>query len=650
MARYKIVNTQLLSLTLLVVSAYLAPPSIAYAEQRTSNRPLIEKKDDLPRRSYRVSVPVSELYAEKNRDALLALAAQLRSDINSDLQTFDIRDNNTVQGFYGALGSTAMLEEDWQGYLNYLQKRRELESKDANRLSMGLIGEAVAESHLSGDSSGKAVAERLRENIAKLPYAPIQDSLNSLKGQTEILTRDFVLASLESRYQPVIDRNDGAISYDIAASLIGVTFTLDHLLPAAADVRNALVAIIDANRVEKTNIWAERQVALDGTEDGSPVVIAIWDSGVDTQIFSGKNQLWTNADERPGNNIDDDGNGYIDDIHGIAYDIDSQATPELLYPIATFDEDRSVLESRIKGLGDIQFNVDSDEASQVRSLMASLEQSEVPNFLESLSAYANFSHGTHVSGIALQGNPWAQLLVTRMTYGHTLIPPKPTLAAAHREAAMFLEVAEYFRANNVRVVNMSWGGSLGGIEAALEANADGDTPAERKALAREIFAIGDAALRRAISESPEILFVTSSGNSDNDVKFDEFYPSSYEFPNLLTVGAVDIAGDETSFTSLGKVDVYGNGFEVESYVPGGNRIAFNGTSMSSPQVANLAGKVLALYPQLSVTALRQLIIDASDLRELETRTIRLINPAATLALAETRSATLGNPKSDAAQP
>ena len=87
--------------------------------------------------------------------------------------------------------------------------------------------------------------------------------------------------------------------------------------------------------------------------------------------------------------------------------------------------------------------------------------------------------------------------------------------------------------------------------------------------------------------------VTSAGNSDNDIQFDEFYPSSYDYPNLLTVGAVDLAGDETSFTSLGKVDVYGNGFEVDSYVPGGNRIPFNGTSMSSPQVVNLAGKLLA---------------------------------------------------------
>ena len=122
------------------------------------------------------------------------------------------------------------------------------------------------------------------------------------------------------------------------------------------------------------------------------------------------------------------------------------------------------------------------------------------------------------------------------------------------------------------------------------------------------------------------------------MKFDEFYPSSYEFPNILSVGAVDSAGDETSFTSLGKVDVYANGFEVESYVPGGDRLRFSGTSMSSPQVTNLASTLLALAPDLSVAELRQLIIDGADEKQLTSRVIRLMNPAASVELLRKRQA------------
>ena len=46
------------------------------------------------------------------------------------------------------------------------------------------------------------------------------------------------------------------------------------------------------------------------------VVIAVIDSGIDTLHEDLKPILWTNAKEIPGNGIDDDHNGYIDDVHG----------------------------------------------------------------------------------------------------------------------------------------------------------------------------------------------------------------------------------------------------------------------------------------------------------------------------------------------
>lgn len=46
------------------------------------------------------------------------------------------------------------------------------------------------------------------------------------------------------------------------------------------------------------------------------VIVAIIDSGIDTTHEDLKSVLWTNPKEIPGNGIDDDGNGYVDDIHG----------------------------------------------------------------------------------------------------------------------------------------------------------------------------------------------------------------------------------------------------------------------------------------------------------------------------------------------
>ena len=47
----------------------------------------------------------------------------------------------------------------------------------------------------------------------------------------------------------------------------------------------------------------------------NPVVVAVIDSGIDTLHEDLKTILWNNPKEIPGNGKDDDGNGYIDDVH-----------------------------------------------------------------------------------------------------------------------------------------------------------------------------------------------------------------------------------------------------------------------------------------------------------------------------------------------
>jgi subtilisin family serine protease len=49
---------------------------------------------------------------------------------------------------------------------------------------------------------------------------------------------------------------------------------------------------------------------------GEKVVVAIIDAGVDIMHEDLKGKIWTNLKEIPGNGIDDDHNGYIDDLHG----------------------------------------------------------------------------------------------------------------------------------------------------------------------------------------------------------------------------------------------------------------------------------------------------------------------------------------------
>lgn len=48
----------------------------------------------------------------------------------------------------------------------------------------------------------------------------------------------------------------------------------------------------------------------------SPIIVAVLDGGVDTNQLELKNRLWVNSKEIPNNGVDDDHNGYVDDVHG----------------------------------------------------------------------------------------------------------------------------------------------------------------------------------------------------------------------------------------------------------------------------------------------------------------------------------------------
>jgi len=53
-----------------------------------------------------------------------------------------------------------------------------------------------------------------------------------------------------------------------------------------------------------------------GGRTSKPVIVAVIDNGVDIEHEDLKNVIWTNTKEIANNGIDDDHNGFIDDVHG----------------------------------------------------------------------------------------------------------------------------------------------------------------------------------------------------------------------------------------------------------------------------------------------------------------------------------------------
>ena len=68
-------------------------------------------------------------------------------------------------------------------------------------------------------------------------------------------------------------------------------------------------------------VGAERAYELLNAAGKKPkqVIVAVIDSGVETDHPDLKDVIWVNEDEIPANGIDDDKNGYIDDVHGWSF-------------------------------------------------------------------------------------------------------------------------------------------------------------------------------------------------------------------------------------------------------------------------------------------------------------------------------------------
>ncbi|NRF69921.1 S8 family serine peptidase [Aquincola sp. S2] len=612
-------HRQALARSAALLALALAAVAAPVGASAQASRPRIEKAADLPRFSYKIDGKVEELLRSPERFA--PFAAAVRRDTESLLANYDIADKGTRRDLIATLAALDFLDGKYDSALARAEEVRSLQDKPADKLLSGLRLRAMAQaarSHAVGSEAyRKAVGEFIKREITPMPYPVVENDLKGAKASAELMGEALVLGRAREVWQPIVDQN-GALSSDFAPGIVASRLVLLAVLPLKSTLIETYGGYLAANKVEKPDIWAAREATLPANATQT-VTVAVWDSGVETRLFPG--QLAKAADGQPA---------------VIAFDKYGRPSQGELIPIPpALLAKLPQMTARTKGFSDLQSNIDSPEASQVKQLLSTMPPEQYRSTLEEIGLAGNYQHGTHVAGIALAGVPQARLVVGRIEFSHTLKPdPCPGREQAERDAKALQATIDMFKRQGVKVANLSWGGSVGDVAAELEQCGIGKTPDERKALAREYFDIGKAALIKGFAGAPEILFVTAAGNSNADSSFAENMPADIVAPNLLTVGAVDRAGDEAPFTSYGPtVKVHANGYQVDSFLPGGQRVALSGTSMAAPQVANLAAKLLVINPKLKPPELIKVIVDTAE-RSADGRR-NLIHPKKALAAAQT---------------
>ena len=195
-------------------------------------------------------------------------------------------------------------------------------------------------------------------------------------------------------------------------------------------------------------------------------------------------------------------------------------------------------------------------------------------------------HGTHVAGtIAAAGNNG--IGVTGVTWNSTIMPLKFLDSSGSGSTEDAISAILYARAKGVPIMNNSWGG--GDFSQALE----------------------DAI---ELTDASGELFVAAAGNDFTNTDSEPFWPSSYDTPNIISVGASDQFDRKAWFSNYGvrTVDLSAPGTNVYSTWKVASYRFADGTSMAAPHVSGAAALVKAVFPNASGVGLKALLLRTVD--------------------------------------
>jgi len=298
--------------------------------------------------------------------------------------------------------------------------------------------------------------------------------------------------------------------------------------------------------------WDRRTSAAYGTT--SKVIVAVLDSGVRYTHEDLSANMWRNPGETPGDGIDNDSNGWIDDVFGL----DAAGTEDFT-------------DSNSNGRRDISERFFYNDSNNNGTWDADTDPMDTDG------------HGTHCAGIigavgnngiGSTGVAWAgvEIMALRFIDG--------TGSLSDEVLCM-----DYARQHGAKVINASFGQDGGPSQTEINA----------------ITRLKDGG----------VILVAGAGNGGTDYIGDDnngsapFYPASYTQSNIIAVGATDRNDNKTGFSNFGAnaVDLFAPGDNIYSTRTGTDTSygSGSGTSFAAPVVSGALALLIAEYPNDTVS-------------------------------------------------
>jgi subtilisin family serine protease len=357
--------------------------------------------------------------------------------------------------------------------------------------------------------------------------------------------------------------------------------------------------------------------------EGKTVIVAVIDTGIDTKHEDLSRSIWVNEDEVPDNNIDDDGNGYVDDVHGWNFLGDSTGDQYELIRLLKKETDFENKDLAIKKYAEmiskevkndslplIEKNLASDlyyyenDVKQAKQLgyNARTTGDDPDEFSQQFYGDGNVMpksndelHGTHVAGIiaAVRNNSLGMDGVSSTAKIMCLRAVPNEGDEYDKDVALSII---YAADNGAQIINMSFGKDF--------------SPHSDKVREAVVYA-----------ETKGVLLVNAAGNDGANIDEifsypnDNFQNEPEVSSNFITTGAIGPVKNSlmiAPFSNYGKynLDLFAPGAVIYAPVPNNQYEALSGTSMAAPSVSGVAALILSYYPKLSPKAVRKVLMES----------------------------------------
>ena len=182
----------------------------SFASAQTGAKKKVNSQSDLPRFTYPMDRPASELL-QADAATFNAFAAKVRADLDTVFRDYDISDKSTLRDLLSAKLTFQELAGEYPEALATVKQVRDLEDKPSARLTSGIYTEALLKAAIetkstSGPAFEQAFTKDYADAVNPLPWDVVQDTMKSGWARAKLASAASLVGFVKTELDPAVEK------------------------------------------------------------------------------------------------------------------------------------------------------------------------------------------------------------------------------------------------------------------------------------------------------------------------------------------------------------------------------------------------------------------------------------------------------------